>query len=203
MPNDGLANGGEILGRQGHGTPSTGLRGSKVVWPIQPEHWYLILRCFDPADLHLPLKGIGREEDHRPLSARRYPHDPRQALVDAMHPQPMQVDARRLSAEFPALRNYPIDLQVSDPCKIHIGIGKYASGAGRHPHPLGNRGPEAQDTPRPSRTVDLDQSSLANSFTVRARNAAQQTKNKSPAPRPAERGDLKSHIRPKRAVKFS
>jgi hypothetical protein len=75
----------------------------------------LTLRCFDPADLHLGLKRIGREEDQRPLPARRYPHDPRQALVEAMHPQAVQVDARRIRAEFAALRNHPINLQISDP----------------------------------------------------------------------------------------
>ena len=71
----------------------------------------------------------------------------------------MRVD---FCAEFAALRDHPVNLQVSDPCKIHIGIGKCASGAGRHPHPLGDQGPEAQNTTQPRRTVDLDQSSLKN-----------------------------------------
>ena len=44
-------------------------------------------------------------------------------------------DARRFRAEFAVLRNHPVDLQISDPGKIDIGVGKCASGAGRHPHP--------------------------------------------------------------------
>jgi hypothetical protein len=99
---------------------------------MQPEHRDLILRCFDPADLHFRLIGIGREEDQRSLAARRYPHDPGQALVEAMHPQAVQVDARQFCPEIAAHRNHPVDLQVSDPCKIHIGVGKCASGAGGH-----------------------------------------------------------------------
>ena len=88
---------------------------------MQPEHWDLILRCVDPADLYLRLIGIGREEDQRPLPARRYPHDPWQALVEAMHPQAVQVDARRLRAESAALRNHAVNLQVSYPAKYISG----------------------------------------------------------------------------------
>ena len=85
--------------------------------------------------------GIGREEDQRPFPARRYPHDPRQALVEAMHPQAVQVDARRLRAEFAALRNHPLDLQISDPCKILIGSVNVRVALKGIPTPLGDRGP--------------------------------------------------------------
>jgi SAM-dependent methyltransferase len=45
-----------------------------------------MLRCFDPADLHRRLMGIGRKEDQRPIPARRDSHDPGQPFVEAMHP---------------------------------------------------------------------------------------------------------------------
>ena len=39
----------------------------------------------DPADQHFRLIGMSRKGHQRPLPARRYPDDPRQALVEAMH----------------------------------------------------------------------------------------------------------------------
>ena len=201
-PNNGLANGGEVLGNQRHGTPSACRRGSQVVRPIQPEHCDLSFRYFDPADLHLRLIGIGREEDQRPLPARRYSHDPRQALVNAMHPQAMQVDARRLRAELAALRDHPVDLQVADPCKIHIGIGKCANGTGRHPHPLGDQGSEGRiPSGLGGRLIWINRLLGAHLLYTRE---PQRTKPKYIAgASPRGRRDLKSHIRLKRAVKFS
>jgi hypothetical protein len=38
-----------------------------------------------PADLNIRLIGMSRKGRQRPLPARRYPHDPRQVLVEAMH----------------------------------------------------------------------------------------------------------------------
>ena len=78
------------------------------------------LAMFRSAHLHLRLVGIGREEDQRPLPARRYPDDPRQPL-EAMHPQAVQVDARRLRAEFAALCNYPSIRRFRIPAKYISG----------------------------------------------------------------------------------
>ena len=46
-----------------------------------------------------------------------------------------------LRAEFAALCNDSLDLQISDPRKIHIGVGKCAMALEGIPTPLGNRGP--------------------------------------------------------------
>jgi hypothetical protein len=72
---------------------------------------------------------LGRKQDHHPLPAGSYPHDARQVLVEAMHPQAVQVDASRFHPEIAALCNHAVNLQVSDPRKIRIGVGKCASSA--------------------------------------------------------------------------
>jgi hypothetical protein len=46
-----------------------------------------------------------------------------------VHPQPVQVDTRRLGKEFATLRDEPGYLQVSYPCKVFVRLGKFADGA--------------------------------------------------------------------------
>jgi hypothetical protein len=62
----------------------------------------LILRRFDTVDLHHELGRAEREKNPRTLPAGRNLHDPRQVLVEAVHPQPVQVDTRRLGTELAA-----------------------------------------------------------------------------------------------------
>src|SRR4029077_6770304 len=88
-------------------------------------------------------------------------------------------------------RNSPRFVITPSICRFRIPA-KYISGSVNErvalegiPTPLGDRGPEAQDTTQPSRTVDLKQSSLKSLQTTRARERSAPHQNTYPTLRPA------------------
>ena len=125
----------EILGRQRHCAPFGGRRGSKVPFPIQRDVGNLISRYFDAIDLHGGLVCAGRENNHGTRPTGRNLHDARQVLVEAMHPQPVQVDTGRPGAKLAVLLDDTYNLQISYSVKIIDGVGKCADRARRHPLP--------------------------------------------------------------------
>ena len=53
-------------------------------------------------------------------------------LVEAVYPQPVPVDTRRLSTGLAAPHDDTLTLQVLYPCKVFITVDKCADGARRH-----------------------------------------------------------------------
>jgi hypothetical protein len=102
---------------------------------MQREPGNLILRHLAAVDLHCGLFGADREKNYGPRPARRNPHNPRKVLVEAVHPQPVQVDAHRLGAKLAALRDETVYPQVSYPGEICVWLGKCADGARGHLSP--------------------------------------------------------------------
>ena len=100
--NDRLSGGDEILVGQGHGTPSTGRRGSMVVRRDEAHDDHLVCRQFHAADVHYWLTLVGGEENRGSLTVRRDVQNPRQAFVAALHPQP--VEGRCASTQYESRR---------------------------------------------------------------------------------------------------
>jgi hypothetical protein len=97
------------------------------------------MRYFDAVDLHCGLVGSGGENNDGPHPAGRNLHNPGQVLVEAMHPQPVQVDTRRLSAKLAAPLDETRYLQISYSRKIFDWVGKCANNARGHASPPGAR----------------------------------------------------------------
>jgi hypothetical protein len=128
-----MAGRGQIMGRQGHGSPATRPPGSFMIWRACRHYDDVAWTYIDSCTLCICLFGIGEKHDSGLLDALSDIGHARELLIPALHPEPIEIDLCQCDTKSAFGGNQDITVTVLHGSLIGEGIGQLESDASRHP----------------------------------------------------------------------